>query len=162
MPARSSSRRLPVSGCPRSSTPIRAAGSRPKTLLRPSCRGAAGCRWTAKAPGMTRSSSSGCGEPSSTSGSICGPATASVLPSRILRSSSTGTTPSGLTAAWMIKRRTRPTGHCHQRCRWPPRMKILGVPRVARRGLAFVVSEARRRGQFCFSSTRPLSLNLLG
>jgi len=98
----------------------------------------------------------------STSGYTCAPMTASLPPRRILRNSSTGTTPSGRTAAWTIKRRTRPTGRCCQRCRRWPIMKILGAPRVAHRVGRFVASAARRRGQLCTCSTRPLSLYLLG
>ena len=98
----------------------------------------------------------------STSGYTCAPMTASLPPRRILRNSSTGTTPSGRTAAWTIKRRTRPTGRCCQRCRRWPIMKIPGAPRVAHRVGRFVASAARRRGQLCTCSTRPLSLYLLG
>jgi len=41
-------------------------------------------------------------------------------------------------------------------------MSILGAPRVAHRGFAFVASDARRPGQLCTTSTRPLYLYLLG
>lgn len=41
-------------------------------------------------------------------------------------------------------------------------MKILGTPRVAYRVGRFVASAARRRGQLCTCSIRPLSLYLLG
>ena len=61
MPRRLSSRPLRALVCPRSSTPIRAASSRPRSSPRPCSTVAASSPWTGAAPGGTMCSSSACG-----------------------------------------------------------------------------------------------------
>jgi hypothetical protein len=78
-------------------------------------------------------------------------------------SSPTGTTPCAPTAAWTARRPIRPTGPW----RWLPKIKNTGSPRVAQRAGRDVASAVRRRGsawhgQLSTTSTRPLTLHLLG
>ena len=101
-------------GCPQIFTPIRAASSPVPTSPACSPATASPSAWTARGRGETTSSSSACGEPSSTRKSICTPMTASARRNDRSAATSPSTTQNDLTQPLTAAPPIKPTS---TRCR---------------------------------------------